>query len=142
MKLTTFVPALLIIIGVIIFGTRKELQTGKARNTDYMFHAGFFIAIIAALLSIIAGILFLVEPLLERRQRGVETFKARAPVVEYQGRILADDQMYNANGQIITHPYVGQPRGYYNLPKEEIIAHPGYNNHTSYYGPPGGYYVA
>ena len=112
-----FVPAIVIIIGVIVFGAKKELQTLETKNIDYKFHAGFYIAIVAGVLAIIAGVLFLIDPVIERHRREEQVLQSRDPMVEWRNRTSAADHVDSTNSRIITtHSYYSHPRSYNDQP--------------------------
>ena len=66
------ISGVIILIGVIIFGTKKELQiviNGVASAENYSFHAGFYLAIVGGILSFLAGLLLIFDkPISDRRR--------------------------------------------------------------------------
>ena len=63
-----FVSALVIFVGIAIFGAMREKQFisgGDNTAVNYTFQAGFYISVVAGVLGLIAGLLFRIDKTLE-----------------------------------------------------------------------------
>ena len=107
----------MIFVGIIIFGVKKEKQytdiRGSSEAKNYKFPAGFYISIVAGVLSIVAGSLFLIDKAIENLRRENEVLKAGGPVVAMKNADAVDHARGYQDPRIITSHTYSQPRSYY-----------------------------
>ena len=116
-----FVSAIAIISSVITFAAKKEQQHLERNNSiEYNCHAGFYIAIIAGILALLTGILFCIDPVLERRRQGDEGpgddgLNPCGAVEKWRKRKLTADRVVPAQSHSSQHSSHHDQSGGYNI---------------------------